>query len=148
MAYDRADWHYGDGDYPKDLPPENGGTHIGMFLAWAIMNGLEGGLHREDSQDSLAAVRARRMTGRQFLWKECDQKFWDEDLDDEGNAFAAEYYNDQKGHHGPYFDDYEETLCAALPSLYHVEDSWENYDRIAAVINRRFAEWRKRRRDQ
>jgi hypothetical protein len=29
MSYDRADWHYG-GNYPKGLPPENGGTHIGM----------------------------------------------------------------------------------------------------------------------
>jgi hypothetical protein len=32
---DRADWHYG-GDYPPDLPSENGGTHIGIYLAWII----------------------------------------------------------------------------------------------------------------
>ena len=89
MAYDRADWHYG-GDYPEGLPPENGGTHIGMFLAWAIMNGLEGESHREESPTSIAAVRARQMTGREFLFKECDEKFWDEDLSDEGNAFAEE----------------------------------------------------------
>ena len=44
MSYDRADWHYG-GDYPKDMPPENGGTHIGIFLAWAIIHHLEGDLH-------------------------------------------------------------------------------------------------------
>jgi hypothetical protein len=38
---DRADWHYGGGDlYPKELPPENGGTHIGMYLAWIIQRGL------------------------------------------------------------------------------------------------------------
>jgi hypothetical protein len=37
MAYDRADWHYGS-DFPNDVPDENGGTHIGMFLAWAIIN--------------------------------------------------------------------------------------------------------------
>lgn len=33
---DRADWHY-DGQYPKGLPPENGGTHIGMFLVWVAI---------------------------------------------------------------------------------------------------------------
>ncbi len=45
MAYDRADWHYG-GDFPEGLAPECSGTHIGMFLAWAIQRGLEGELHR------------------------------------------------------------------------------------------------------
>ena len=26
MSYDRIDWHSG-GEYPDDLPPENGGIH-------------------------------------------------------------------------------------------------------------------------
>ena len=45
MAYDKTDWHYG-GDYPENLPSKNGGTHIGMFLAWAINNNLEGEILR------------------------------------------------------------------------------------------------------
>ena len=97
MAYDRADWHYG-GDFPADLPPENGGTHIGMFVAWAISHGLEGDLRREDSAASVEAVRERRMTGREFLFGACDEKFWEEDLSDEGNAFAGWYYASE----GPY----------------------------------------------
>ena len=144
MAYDRADWHYG-GDYPEGLPPENGGTHIGMFLAWAIMNGLEGEFHREESPASLAAVRARQMTGRQFLFKECDEKFWGEDLSAEGNAFAKYYYDGTEEQGGPYFEDYESALVGDLPSMYHVEDTWQNYDQIAAVINRRFEEWKHKR---
>src|SRR5262249_33118794 len=92
MSYDRAEWHYG-GNYPKELPPENGGTHIGMFLAWAIVNGLEGDLHKQESAQALEAVRRREMTGRQFLFDQCDEKFTDEDLNDEGNAFAATYYS-------------------------------------------------------
>ena len=28
--YDDASWHYG-GDFPDDLPEENGATHIGML---------------------------------------------------------------------------------------------------------------------
>lgn len=136
MAYDRADWHYG-GDYPEGLPPENGGTHIGMFLGWAIMNGLEGKFHRDESPTSLAAVRARQMTGRQFLNKECDEKFWEEDLSDEGNAFAKDYYQNC------YFEDYEAALAGDLPTVYHVEDTWENYDKIAPHISRRFEEWKR-----
>ena len=138
MAYDRADWHYG-GDYPTDLLPENGGTHIGMFVAWAIIHDLEGDLHREDSATSVEAVRQRRMTGREFLFGECDEKFWEEDLNDQGNAFASWYYASE----GSYMQDYERTLAADLQSVYHVADTWENYDKLASVIDRRFDEWRR-----
>lgn len=140
MAYDRADWHYG-GNYPADLPPENGGTHIGTFLAWAIHRGLEGTLHRESSQAALAAVRRREMTGCQFLFDQCDEKFTDEDLNEEGNAFAKAYFGPAAS--GAYVTDYEATLLNGLPSLYHVEDSWRNFDRIAPVIDRRYAEWKR-----
>ena len=139
MSIDRADWHYG-GEYPEGLPPENGGTHIGMFLAWAIIRDLVGDLHVEESVARLAAVRERRMTGREFLFSECDEKFTEEDLSDLGNAFAADYYPRDEG---GFFSDYEATLGGDLPSLYHVADTWENFDRLAAVLDARFVEWRR-----
>jgi hypothetical protein len=140
MSYDRMDWHYG-GDFPKGLPSEAGGTHIGMFLAWAITRGLEGDMHRTDSAAALEAVRNRTMTGRDFLMEQCDEKFWEDDLNAEGNAFAKFYYEGD----GPesYLADYEAVLGGALPSLYHVDDSWANFDALAPVIDRRFAEWRR-----
>jgi hypothetical protein len=139
MAYDRSDWHYG-GDFPKDLPRENGGTHIGMFLAWAIMTGLEGGELKANCPSSLAAVRARQMTGRQFLFGECDEKLWDVDLNDLGNAFAAHYYTSPEWR---YLKDYERIMAAGLPSMYHVEDTWDNFEKIAGVISQRFDDWRR-----
>lgn len=139
MAYDRADWHYG-GEFPKELAPENGGTHIGMFLAWAILHGLEGEFHQEESAEALAAVRARQMTGREFLTTQCDEKLWEEDLNEEGNAFANAYYSTKA--QVTYFDDYDRALGAGLPSMYHVEDTWENFDRVAAVITQRYEEWK------
>lgn len=143
MKYDDVSWHCG-GQFPKDLPDEAGATHIGMFLAWTILHGLEGSLHKEHSVDSLTAVRQRRMTGAQFLLNECDWKFTDEDLDDEGNAFASSYYGNDEGY-GAYVADYESTLGGDLPSLYHVADSWENYDKMAPVISQRHEAWKKQR---
>ena len=138
MAYDRADWHYG-GDFPADLPPEAGGTHIGMFLAWAIHRGLEGAVHHEGPREEAAlGGRARaRMTGREFLMGECDEKFWTIDLNDEGNRFARDYYETNR-----YYDDYGDTLASGLPTLYHVEDTWENFDKLAAVLDWRYREWK------
>ncbi len=142
MAYDRMDWHYG-GNFPSDLPSEAGGTHIGMFLAWAIIRGLEGEVHRTDAAAAVEAVRNRTMTGREFLMEQCDEKFWEDDLNDEGNAFAKFYYEGE----GPksYLADYERALGRNLPTLYHIQDTWTNFDALAPVIDRRFAEWRRTR---
>lgn len=137
MAYDRVDWH-SEGDYPDDLPLENGGTHIGMFLAWIINHHLEGEIHHDKSSDALVRVRSRQMTGREFLTNECDDKFWKADLCEEGNAFAKWYYESEK-----YFEDYESILCNRLPSIYYIEDTWDNYDRLAKIIDSRFAEWKR-----
>lgn len=139
MAYDRADWHYG-GDYPQDLPAENGGTHIGMFLAWAATAGLIGEFHIEESAEDLGRLRSREVTGCQFLFSACDEKFWEEDLNEEGNAFAKDYYATDL-----YFGDYTDALGARYASLYHVEDTWENFDRLRPILDQRLSEWRRKR---
>jgi hypothetical protein len=83
------------------------------------------------------------MTGREFLMQECDEKLVDFCLNKEGNAFAQAYY--ERDGPGGYVSDYAELFVADLPSLYHVEDAWANYDRLAAVLDQRFAEWRRAR---
>lgn len=139
MTYDRIDWHSEGKGFPKEINTECGGTHIGMFLTWIIENDLIGELHREDSQESLSKVKNREITGRDFLIKECDSKFWDEDLNEEGNEFAKYYYANQD--YGQYILDYEE-IFTEYNNLYKVKDSWENYDRLKSVINKRYNEWK------
>ena len=142
MAYDRMDWHYG-GNFPKELSPEHGGTHIGMFLAWCIQNGLSGEFHDEESPGALREVRERRMTGREFLQQCCDEKFWEEDLNDEGNRFAKAYYSGPEGTgYGAYIEDYESILTPSYAGTYYVVDSWENYDKLAPRISLRYATFR------
>ena len=140
MKYDDASWHSG-GEFPQDLPPEAGATHTGMFLAWAFLAGFVGDIHIEDSREDLARLRERRITPGRFFLSICDGKFVDDDLNDEGNAFAAFYFDFEKG---SYMEDYEAAFGADVPTLYHVADSWANFDRIAPVIGERFAAWRRR----
>ena len=47
-------------------------------------------------------VISGEMSGTDFLFKYCDGKFTDEDLNDEGNFVTAKYYGDD----GYYLDDY------------------------------------------
>lgn len=131
------DWHYGAEDFPTTLDSKAGGTHIGMFLAWAIHNDLVGDFHTQQSIESLQKVKDRKMTGAEFLQKECDEKFWEEDLSDIGSEFASHYYESNA-----YFGDYESVLGKDLPSLYHVDDSWENFDTISKTISQKFYQWK------
>jgi hypothetical protein len=133
---DRADWHYG-GNYPPELPQENAGTHIGMYLAWIILRGLgskELVLHAADTYNW---VRNREVTGRDLLFTKLDEKFFDELLSPEGEAFTRSYYETNG-----YANDYDRVLGADLPTLYHVQDTWENFDKLAPVLDERLAAWR------
>jgi hypothetical protein len=139
-SIDRMDWHYG-GDFPEGLPAENGGTHIGMYLAWIINNDLIGEMHLEDASESILAVKNRQMTGRDFLIQECDEKFWNDDLNEEGLAFTNHYYSDDSGMK-QYIQDYEQILSNDVESTYHVEDTWSNYEKVARVLDIRYKEWK------
>lgn len=140
LKYDDATWHSG-GDFPEDLPDEAGGTHIAMFVAWALLSDLGGTLHTDDFAEDLAALKARQMTPGEYFFASCDGKFTDEDLNRRGNAFASFYFDDNdRG----YLADYDDTLGGDVPTLYHVADSWDTFDRIRSVLDERYAAWRKR----
>lgn len=140
MKYDDWSWHAG-GDFPADLPPEAGGTHIGMFVAWVLLHGLAGDIHLVEFPEPFARLRERKVTPGQFFLDACDGKFTDEDLSELGNRFAEHYY-EHDDRPGTYFSDYAATVGAEPPSIYHVPDSWETYERLAPVIQQRFDEWR------
>jgi hypothetical protein len=142
MKYDDASWHYG-GDFPPDLPAEAGATHSGMFLAWALLNGLGGKFFEEEAPEAISELKDRRSTPGAVFLSYSDGKLTDSDLGELGNAFARHYFDLQKG---AYLGDYERTLAGGLASTYHVPDTWESYDRLCPVIDRRYAEWRSMRR--
>lgn len=135
-SIDRMDWHYG-GDFPENLPQENGGTHIGMFLTWIIENDLIGELHREDSQEAILKVINHQMTGRDFLIEQCDEKLWEDDLNEQGLLFTKHYYESDI-----YIQDYSELLATEVESIYEVENSWDNYQKLKPVIDKRYNEWK------
>ncbi len=138
MKHEDASWHY-EGDFPEDLPPEAGGTHIGMFLAWLVEKGLVSDIFNEDFADEMNDLLDRKITPGEFSLSYTDGQLTDEDLNDEGDRFATYYLANDTA---IYYNDYERELAANLPTIYHVADSWENYDKIAPIISKRFEEWK------
>ena len=124
------------------MPEEAGATHSGIFFAWALFAGLGGEPHVADTLEAIERRQRREVTPGLFFLEQCDGKLTDEDFNDEGNAFAQAYFDFTNG---TYLDDYHTALGADLPSLYHVADSWESFDTMAAVLDQRLFEWRKAR---
>ena len=136
MKYEDVSWHSGAEDFPKGLSAAAGGTHTGMFVAWALL----GGLGSEEFFGDIAALEARSTTPGRFFYDQCDGKFVDEELNEEGNAFTRVYFDPENGR---FLHDYSEVLGGDLASAYHVADTWANFDRLKPVLDRRLAEWRR-----
>lgn len=139
MKYDSAAWHY-NGYFPKELPPEAGATHIGMFLAWAISKDLISDKHSENFNEDLESVRKREITGRDYLIKNCSSQLSEEDLSEIGQGFAFDFYCDDEGYK-EYIEIYDKTFCKKLASFYEVRDSWDNFDKIKVLIDKSFQKW-------
>lgn len=112
-----------------------------MFVSWCLLNGMAGPLHAEEYPEPLAGLQERRVTPGHFIVDIYDEKFTDEDLNDAGNGFAAAYFGTPSDR-AQYLTDYEETLGAGAPTLYDIQDSWENFDKLAPIIERRYGEWK------
>lgn len=135
LIYDRAKHHFL-GDFPSILPIEQAYVHIGIFLGWMLDKGLYSEIFEEEEALQVIRFKEREIT--------CSilSAIWDgylgEDLfNEEGNAFSVYYYQS-----GMFHQDYKEILAGDLPSMYHVTDTWENYDAMSKKMDARLEEWK------
>jgi hypothetical protein len=59
-------------------------------------------------------------------------------LNDETNLFTFYYYEG-----GVFKRGYTDELVRSHKTIYYVEDTWENYDKISRRMSERFEEWKK-----
>jgi hypothetical protein len=140
MKYDHPEHHWGNG-FPSDVSEDNAMTHMGSFFAWALGRGLVGDFHRAEDEmaETLERVANRQMSPRKYVITFCDSQFTNEDFTETGNSFVAHYYINE------YFNDFGKVFEGQFETIYHVDDNWENADKLAPLLNKRFDEWEKRR---
>lgn len=136
-VFDKAKYHFG-GKWPAGLPIDQAYVHTGLFLAWLINRGLISSSFAARQRDAIESIRERNLTGPS-LFHSMDGVLDSSMVNTEGREFCAQYFDLKSG---PYIDEYESLLARDLPSLYHVPDTWDSYDRLAQHLDRRFAEWR------
>jgi hypothetical protein len=137
VIYDDALYHEGASVFlTKRLNPQNAGTHIGMYLAFIILNRLESFSLRQTAAVAVEEVRSKQMTGRELLFAHSAGRLTSDALNKEGQAFTESYYEEQ------YLRDFHEVLVSRATGTYTVVDSWANYDRLAAVMDQRLRDYR------
>ncbi|NTW40222.1 MAG: hypothetical protein HGA44_10115 [Cellulomonadaceae bacterium] len=132
VVFDKAKWHY-DGNFPRWTRKRQAFVHTGFYLAWLADRGMVGEQLLTENHRTIAAIRDRR--GRpDDLYAAWHGVLVSSMLSPQANAFTGVYYEQL------YPEDYDRVFPEAGP--YQVRGTWQNYDRIARVLDERFDEWR------
>ncbi len=132
--YDNAKNHFL-GNFPDNLPIEQAYVHIGIYLGWVIDHELFSEYFAEEASTEIYRFKRRELSCALI------SEIWDgylgyELFNKQGNMFTYYYYGG-----GIYNKDYHDLLVVNLPSIYHVKDSWNNFEIMGKKIDERFAEW-------
>jgi len=135
-TYDNAKTHFL-GNFPPNLPIEQAYVHIGIYLGWVIEKGLYSEYFEDEAYNQIFRFKRREIscTILSELW---DGYLGYELFNHTGNLFTYYYYGG-----GLYHSDYQTILVKNLPSIYHVNDSWGNYEHIKSCIDLRWQDWTK-----
>lgn len=143
---DRIDWHEevvweiqasddleNIDDETYELFQKYAGNHIGLFLAWLAHRDLLGNDDPDYSQDGIKQLKARQITGTDYLIDYCDTKFWSVDVADSLLPIIEEFYT-------AYLILYADFL-PANEAFYTRLFSWSDYDQLAPKIDQLYAKY-------
>lgn len=116
MTIDRIDWHeeFITDDISEDELLERAGAHIGYYLEWAYKKGFAPSNPETHDVAEYQKVANSEVSGIQFLIENCDTKFWDVDLNEEGLKFTSFAYETYLNNlemilgHKPYTEKYNQ----------------------------------------
>ena len=150
MIYDDASWH--EDEFLEESNEKNYATHIGIFLKWCINRHLASSNLLKEHAEDVKEVQENKMTGAEFLLKNCAGTLSEEALSPLGNRFALHYYMGESRFtsiYSDYFTDYDKTFEEKLDtgdwkyeSIYQIEDTKVNYERMAKMLDDRFGQFR------
>lgn len=140
-VFDKAKWHIND-KFPSELDHYQSYVHTGLYIAWLIDNDFLEPDFKVDHVVSIQKHQDRTVSPTEFYESELDGVFDAEGLTQEAIKFTSDYFNFDKGE---YLTDYLSTLDPSdkMPSLFHIADTWENYDCLKPILDSRFEDWKK-----
>ncbi|OFY63703.1 MAG: hypothetical protein A3H98_05750 [Bacteroidetes bacterium RIFCSPLOWO2_02_FULL_36_8] len=138
-TFDKAKWHLG-GDFPAELNPHQAYIHTGFYIGWLVRNSLISDEFKKESKEYIQKFLAKKITAVELYEDQLDGVFNSNDLNDAGFRFTKSYFDFEKGQ---YLKDYEETLAVNLPTLFNVQNTWENFEKICKFLDKRYKDFEK-----
>ena len=138
VVYDNISWHTETDDFPPEVPRENAGIHMCVFLSWMLNNDLHSDSFNSQNTAFIEDIKGQRTKPIDFLVNAFNEEIRDEYFTEEGNRFAEHYYSSSK-----YFKDYAGLLGRDTLTIYHVKDPWKVYEVVEPIIDQRFSDWKK-----
>lgn len=134
MAIDKIGWHWDavneNVQYNEHL--ERAGAHIGYYIEWAYKKGFAPDNSENHDLVEYQKVVNSEINGFNFLISNCDTKFWEEDLNEEGLKFTKYVYDEYVSNlekifnHKPYIEGYnQKDLQKVFDYLDKIYDSYE-----------------------
>lgn len=116
MAIDRIDWHWDaiTDNVSEDEHWERAGAHIGYYMEWAYKRGFAPNNSETNDIENYQKVVNSEINGVEFLINYCDCKFWEIDLNEEGQKFTSYAYDayinnlERILEHKPYIEKYNQ----------------------------------------
>lgn len=132
--FDKAKWHL-DGNFPTHLNHYQTYVHTGFYIGWLVLNNLISDEFRIESKEAIQEFLDKKITCVKLYEEQQDGVFTSDDVNEKGFKFTKDYFDFETG---KYLIDYEETLATNLPSLFNVQDTWENFEMICKIIDKRY----------
>lgn len=116
MEIDRIDWHWDaiNDNVSEEEHWERAGAHIGYYIEWAYKKGFAPNNSEFNDVAEYQKVINSEVNGIRFLIENCNTKFWDVDLNEEGQKFTSYAYDTYVNNletilgHKPYTEKYNE----------------------------------------
>lgn len=137
ITFDKAKWHF-NGDFPSELDEWQAYLHTGFYIGWLLRKGLMNDDFISGNRKYIEKFLDDTISPVSIYSEIMDGVFTSENLTVQGIVFTNFYFDFGSGR---YLADYESTLARELPTLYHVEDTKANFDKICAVIEDIYNDW-------
>jgi hypothetical protein len=139
--FEDASWH-SEGDFPEDLDEDAAATHGGMYVAWLSLLSQTSKGRQADFPQTLQDLMNRTVTPGQCFLRDFDGKLTTDDLNGLMIGFTKHYYLPAKR---GFYSDYMKALNLDEESFYAAPDTWETFNKLAAVFDKRLKAWSKKR---
>jgi len=113
----------------------------GLYFGWMLSRDLQSDMIVEYADYTLEDFNSKESTGPELFMTDWEGVLSGELMNEDVYRFSKTYFSS-----GDYEKDLQTTFELGTSSIYSIEDTWENFAKIQAVIDQKYRAWQAQRR--